>query len=159
MATRAARRLLSALVALFVVAASAPARAEGPCGEDGGVGVTLSATAGVVAGATTTLVSTGILVAADGTRDFAFGTGAAVGIGVTSGLSLIYAVVDASTGCAMVRDQGVIAWTVPLTTAVLGTLLPIAVWGASDEIEPEAPVATEAALVIAPWGASFRAHF
>ncbi len=136
-------RIRQLWVALVVLASARPAQAAG-CSEYGGAGVWLSAGLGVAAGAATSLTSAGIIAAADDGSDFSFAVGAGVGLGVTGGLSLIYAIVDATSDCAMADEQGGLAWSVPVTTAVLGTLLPIAVWGAaSHAATPFQPPAVE----------------
>jgi hypothetical protein len=126
-----------AAVALLLAAllAAPEARAQsGGCGEDGPWGVGLSAGLGVAAGATGALVSSGIISAVDDTRDYSFAVGAFAGIGVTAGLSLVYALYDGSTGCEMsLGSPGYVVWSIPIVMVVLGAALPIAVWGASDE--------------------------
>ena len=126
------RQTVAVGIAALVLGVATDAVASGPCGDSGGVGVALSGALGVGVGAATALTSAGIISAAD---DFEFGVGAGIGIGVTAGLSLVYVLVDGSTGCSMVHEQGgVVAWSVPIVAAVLGSLLPIAVWGAADEL-------------------------
>ena len=123
--------LLAAGAALSITAAARTSDAE--CADGGAGRVALTSGLGVGAGATGALGVSGILAAADDSRDFHFGIGAAVGIGVTAGLTGIYAVVDASTDCAMVTESDGVVWSIPIVMAVVGSLLPVAVWGASDE--------------------------
>jgi hypothetical protein len=125
----------------FVMLCSPAREAAADCGDDASVAVGLTTGAAVLSGAAASLIASGILVAADDTRDFAFGTGAGVGIGVTAGLALVYALVDGSSGCTMVDERSAIVWSVPITTTILGALLPIAMWGAADSVEAE-PTAT-----------------
>lgn len=119
-------------LALLLLASARPAHAAG-CVEYGGAGVWLSAGLGVAAGATTSLTSAGIIAAADDRSDFSFAVGAGVGLGVTGGLSLIYAIIDSTNDCAMADEQGGLAWSVPITTGVVGALLPLAIWGAASQ--------------------------
>ena len=67
-----------------------------------------------------------------------FGIGAGVGIGVSVGLAALYWVVDASTGCTQAQDG--IAWAVPITTALIGTALPIAICFIASSISTPGPV-------------------
>jgi len=106
-----------------------PAAAQ--CPEDGATMVTLSALAGVGAGAATSLASSGIIASADPNSDYRFLTGFLVGTAVTGGLSALYGIIDGTTGCAVVREQEGFAWSIPLTMGIVGSLLPIAVWGAA----------------------------
>jgi hypothetical protein len=133
------RRTGGVAAALSLVASLAGARsARADCGEDGPWGVGLSAGLGVAAGATGGLVSAGVISAVDDTRDFDFVVGAFAAIGVTSGLSLIYALYDGSTGCEMsLSSPGYVVWSIPVVMVVVGAALPIAIWGAADEIGAE----------------------
>jgi hypothetical protein len=126
------------------------ARADADCGDGGAGRVALTSGLAIGMGAAAALVTSGVLVAADDTREFKFGVGAGVGIGVTAGITAIYAVVDASSQCAMVTEADGIVWTIPIVAALLGALLPVAVWGAADKVgEPEDT--TTAALRGATW--------
>jgi hypothetical protein len=143
MAARA--HLLALLVGVVVCAGSSDARAQGCADDDKWVWA--SGGMGVGAGAAGALAVAGALSLADDTRDFEFGVGAGVGIGVTAGLSALYTVVDLSTNCGMARESDGIVWSVPIAMLIVGSLLPLAVWGASDEVgEPaeEPPPATMA---------------
>lgn len=108
--------------------------------EEGAGRVAVSATVGVGAGAGAATLVSGILAASDDTRDFNFWIGAGVGAGVTAGLALLYALVDGSTGCTMVEAG--LAWSVPITTLIVGAALPLAIWGAVDEIAPTTETAS-----------------
>ena len=118
-----------------LVSVARPAAAE--CGESAKV-VWLTGGVALAAGATGALVASGVIVAADDTRDYSFGVGAGVGIGVTAGLSALYVGIDLGTDCPMARDSAVMVWSVPVVTLVVGTLLPIAIWGAADDVEAPA---------------------
>ncbi len=123
---------------------NAPVEPPG-CGSDGPWKVALTAGLGVAVGAGASLGSAGIASATDDTRDFDFGIGALVGIGVTTGLSAIYGIYDGSTNCEMARNSSTgVVWSVPIVMFVLGAALPVAVWGASDEIG--APAADDAMM-------------
>jgi hypothetical protein len=139
---------------LLVVAGSAQAQAT--CGDDGPGRVALSAGLGVGSGATGALISSGILSAADDTRDYQFYVGALVGIGVTTGLSAIYAIYDGSTGCDMANSSALgVVWSVPIVMLVLGAALPIAVWGAADEIATPVDTSMTGSMGPAGWGIRF----
>ncbi|HHH30288.1 MAG TPA: hypothetical protein ENK57_18370 [Polyangiaceae bacterium] len=118
------------------------------CPEDGALMVGLSAVAGLGAGASTSLASSGIIAAADPDSEYDFLTGFLVGTAVTGGLSALYGVIDGSTGCPVVREQGGFAWSIPLTMGIVGSLLPLAIWGASDREED--PLAERANQLTAP---------
>jgi hypothetical protein len=142
---RAMRSAFAAIgLGASVLAAAAPADAD--CGDSARV-VWLTGGIALAAGATGALVASGVIVAADDSRDYDFGVGAGVGIGVTAGLSVLYVGIDLGTDCAMARDSAVIVWSVPIVTLVVGSLLPIAIWGAADDVEapPEEPPPTGAA--------------
>ncbi len=118
----------------------------------------LSATLGVVAGAAGALTSSGIASAADDTRDYDFAIGALAGIGVTSGLSAIYAIYDGSTGCEMANAGSFgVVWSVPIVMLILGAALPVAIWGASDEVgaAPEDMMMTGGSGQALSWGVRF----
>ena len=133
-----ARLLAVALTSLAVATTSRPALAQ--CPEDGGLMVGLSAGSGVGAGALTSLASSGIIASADPGSSYHFVTGFLVGTAVTGGLSALYGIIDGTTGCAVVREQGGFAWSIPLTMGIVGSLLPLAIWGAADrEEDPAAP--------------------
>ena len=133
---------------------SASAHAQVSCGDDGPGRVALTTGLGVAAGATGALTSAGIISLADDTREFEFYVGALVGIGVTTGLSAIYAIYDGSTGCAMANDSALgVVWSVPIVMVIVGGLLPIAVWGASDEVGAAPP--PEEMMSPMGWGFSF----
>jgi len=141
-------KLVAVCIGLALSGAASDAAAEGSCGDDGPLSVVLTGGLGVAAGAVGALVSSGIIATADDTRDFDFGVGAAVGIGVTAGLSALYAIVDGTTGCSMVNSSpGGLVWSVPITTVVVGSLLPIAIWGAADKNAE--PAQEQAALTAA----------
>jgi len=129
--------VLSIGAALVLTLIAAPARAT--CHEDG---TTVAVGAGVAAttGAAAAFAVAGSLAAADDTREFKFGVGAGVGAGAGAGLAALYALVDASTGCTMA--EGGIVWSVPITTFVVGALLPVAIWGASSETGPSGATPT-----------------
>jgi hypothetical protein len=140
--------LCATAVAAALTTASGSAGAD--CGDSTTV-VWLTGGIALLAGATGALVATGVIVAADDTKDFSFGLGAGVGVGVTAGLSALYVGVDLASGCPMAREEATIVWSVPIVTGLLGTVLPIAVWGASDDVEPaeeEPPPAAPAGVVI-----------
>jgi hypothetical protein len=137
-------------LALCSLLALGARRANAECADGGAGRVALTSGLAVGAGAASALVTAGVLAAADDSRDFKFGVGAGVGIGVAAGITAIYAVVDASTDCAMVTEADGIVWSIPIVTAVLGALLPLAVWGAADEVgaadEPTANPALHSAF-------------
>ena len=116
-----------------MLAAPSTARANG-CADPNGVRVALTAGLGATFGAAGALGVSGILAAASESRDYSFAVGALTGIGVSSGLSLIYALVDGVSGCPMVREADGVAWSIPIVMGVVGSLLPLAVWGASDDV-------------------------
>ena len=120
------RSLAAIAIATCTITTTPTARAE--CAGN----LALSAGAGVVAGATASLISAGIISETDSSSGFEFGVGAGVGIGVTAGLSLIYVIVDGSSDCRMTDEQGGFAWTVPVVTGIVGALLPIGVWAAEN---------------------------
>lgn len=158
----ASRAALVPGVAAFMLTVAAPAQAQPvTCGDDGPWRVGLSAGLGVAAGATGALTSSGIVSAADDTRDYEFYVGALVGIGVTTGLSAIYAIYDGSTGCQMANEGALgVVWSVPIVMIILGAALPIAVWGAAEEIGAPAPpdmemMATEGAPRGLLWSMEF----
>jgi len=97
------------------------------------VGSLVSGAIGAGTGVGASLLSSGIIVSVDDSRDYHFATGALVGSGVTVGLAALFAIVDGSSGCTMTRDG--IAWSVPIVTLVLGGALPVAIWGAAEEHE------------------------
>jgi hypothetical protein len=119
------------------------------CNDGGSERVWASGGLGLASGAAASFGSSGIISAADDTRDYSFLTGALVGLAVTGGLSALYTLVDGSTGCDMAADG--IAWSVPITTLVVGAALPLAIWGASDELGAPTGDATAALRI----GASF----
>lgn len=134
------RAACAALLLTITTLIATPANAQVECGEDGPWRVALSGGLGVGAGALGALTSSGIVSAADDTRDYEFYVGALVGLGVTTGLSTIYAIYDGSTGCEMANSGTLgVVWSVPIVMIILGAALPIAVWGASDEIGAEPP--------------------
>lgn len=108
--------------------------------DEGAGRVAVSAAVGVGVGAGAATLTSGIIAAADDTRDYNFWFGAGIGAGVTAGLALVYALVDGSTGCTMV--DGGLAWSVPITTLIVGAALPVAIWGASDEVAPTTTAAS-----------------
>ncbi|RLB54598.1 MAG: hypothetical protein DRI90_20100 [Deltaproteobacteria bacterium] len=122
-------------VALALSSGLSDAGAEGACGESGGLTVGLTAGLGVVAGAAGALISSGVIASVDDTRDYSFGLGAGAGMGVTAGLSAIYFIFDLATGCGMANDVDGVAWSVPVTTILVGAALPAAIWGGSDEFD------------------------
>lgn len=126
------------------------------CADPRGVRVALTAGLGAGVGAAGALGVSGILAAADDSRDYSFAVGALAGIGVTTGLSAIYALVDGASGCAMVQDG--VAWSIPITMGVVGSLLPLAVWGASPDAG-EAEASADQALRAAPAIASVTIAF
>lgn len=157
-----ARATLVIGAAAFMSTVAAPAEAQPvTCGDDGPSRVALSTGLGVAAGATGALTSSGIVSAVDDTRDYEFYVGALVGIGVTTGLSAIYAIYDGSTGCQMANDSALgVVWSVPIVMIILGAALPIAVWGAADEIGAPAPADMEMmAAEGAPHGLSWGLEF
>ena len=135
---RSSHWLVAGGVALTLISGLADAGAEGPCGDFGGMAVGVTAGLGVVVGAAGALISSGVIASVDDTRDYSFGVGAGAGIGVTAGLSAIYFVFDLATGCGMVNDADGVALSVPITTILLGTALPVAIWGGSDDLEATA---------------------
>jgi hypothetical protein len=144
----------AALTLAAALAVARPASAQPECGEDGPWRVALSTGLGVGAGALGALTSSGIVSAADDTRDYEFYVGALVGIGVTTGLSTIYAIYDGTTGCEMANSGALgVVWSVPIVMIILGAALPIAVWGASEEISTEPP--PEDMMNGMSWGFSF----
>jgi hypothetical protein len=138
-----APRLAAIALAAISLAATRTASAQAgqlECGEDGPWRVALTSGLGVGTGAAAALTSAGIISAADDTRDYEFYVGALVGIGVTAGLTAVYAIYDGSTGCEMANTSSLgVVWSVPIVMFVLGAALPIAVWGASDEIGATPP--------------------
>ncbi|MBW2455447.1 MAG: hypothetical protein JRI68_13085 [Deltaproteobacteria bacterium] len=132
---RPSHGLVAGGVALALLSSASAVAAQGGCGESGGWTVGLTAGLGAVVGAAGALISSGVIAAADDTRDYSFGIGAGAGIGVTAGLSAVYLAFDLGTGCGMANDTDGVAWSVPITTILVGTALPVAVWGGSDEIE------------------------
>ena len=120
---------------LVLLATASSAHGQSGCAEDGAYRVGLTAGLGAGFGAAGALGVSAIATAADPNDDYSFAVGALAGIGVTSGLALIYAFADGASGCPMVRDAGGIAWSVPLVLGVVGSLLPLAVWGASTKDE------------------------
>jgi len=156
------RRLLPPIsTVLALTATTQRCRAQG-CGDDGGNQVLLTAGLGLGAGASGALGTSAILAAADSSSDFKFGVGAGVGVGVTAALSAVYLAVDGSTGCRMVQRSGSIAWSVPISMLVIGTLLPLAIWGATRSAEPSANATPQssaaAAAGVAP-AAGLTLHF
>lgn len=121
----------ASIVLATVTVAPRPARAQ--CPEDGALMVGLSAVSGLGAGAATSLASSGIIASADPDSEYDFLTGFLVGTAVTGGLSALYGIIDGSTSCPVVREQGGFAWSIPLTMGIVGSLLPLAIWGASDQ--------------------------
>jgi hypothetical protein len=135
---------LATCVALAFTGVSAQSAAAGKCDESG-TAVAVTSALGVGVGAAAALISSGVIVASDDTRDYDFGLGAGVGIGVTAGLTGLYTLVDASTGCMMAYDSGgYVVWSVPIVTFIIGALLPIAIWGAADDGEGEAGTGQQA---------------
>jgi len=132
---RPSQVLVAGGVALVLTSVAPSATAQGGCGESGGWMVGLSAGLGLVVGAAGALISSGVVATADDTRDYAFGVGAGAGIGVTAGLSAIYLAFDLGTGCGMANETEGVAWSVPITTLLVGSALPVAIWGGSDEID------------------------
>jgi hypothetical protein len=118
----------AALVTLLVVGVDAKAQ----CVDDEALMVGLSAASGLGAGTASGLLSSGILASADPDSSYSFTTGLLVSAAVTGGLSALYGVIDGFAGCGLARDQGGFAWSVPVTMAVVGGLLPLALWGAAD---------------------------
>ena len=96
--------------------------------------VAWSAAIGAGSGAAAAVGTSAIVSVADSTRDYDFGTGALAGAGVAVGLAGLYAIVDATSGCRMAESG--FGWSIPITTVVVGSAIPIALWGASDKVEP-----------------------
>lgn len=151
LAVRWSRSLGVAVVAAGVFSTTSAGAQE--CAEGDEWNVALGASLGAGIGAGASLGVAGALTADEG-RDFSFAAGALAGIGVTVGLSTIYGLYDGFTGCRMAG--GGIAWSVPITMLVLGSLLPVAVWGASGEASTEAPVVAAPAMEPASVGWSIR---
>ncbi len=124
------RRIGAAIVALFLLLLAPAARGQ-PLDDNCWVGSLTSGAVGAGTGIGASLLSSGIIVGVDDTRDYHFATGALVGAGVTVGLAALFAIVDGSTGCPMTRDG--FAWSVPIVTLIVGGALPVAIWGAADE--------------------------
>ncbi|MEZ4438133.1 MAG: hypothetical protein R3B72_03550 [Polyangiaceae bacterium] len=142
------RRVSVALVLLLAV----PSEAAAQCTDDGPLLVGLSAGAGAAAGALTALGSGAIVTRADPHTELSLLTAFGVGAAVTGGLSVLYGAVDGFTGCGLVNEHGGFAWSIPVTMAVVGTLLPIALWGAADREQP----GTSSAALRGPSGAPLR---
>jgi hypothetical protein len=141
---RSSHWLIAGGVALLLISPSSEAAAQGSCGESGGWTVALTAGLGVLAGAAGALTSSGVIASVDESRDYSFGIGAAAGIGVTAGLSAIYLIFDLGTGCGMANEADGVAWSVPITTILVGAALPVAIWGGSEKLD--ATASDEAAL-------------
>ncbi len=153
-----ARATVALGAALAALGLAKTADAQATCGDDGPWRVALSGGLGVGTGAAAALASSGVVSAADDTRDYAFYVGALVGIGVTTGLSTLYAIYDGSTGCQMANESALgVVWSVPIVMFVLGAVLPIAVWGASDELGAPAPPPEE--MSPASWGFGWGGRF
>lgn len=133
---------VTASIVLVTITLAAPRESFAQCPEDGALMVGLSAVSGLGAGAATSLASSGIIASADPDSEYEFLTGFLVGTAVTGGLSALYGIIDGSTGCPVVREQGGFAWSIPLTMGIVGSLLPLAIWGASDQEED--PLAEQA---------------
>ncbi len=146
---RPSQGLVAGAIALAVLGSASSATAQGGCGESGGLTVGLTAGLGAVVGAAGALISSGVIAAADDTRDYSFEIGAGAGIGVTAGLSAVYLAFDLGTGCGMASETEGVAWSVPITTILVGAALPVAIWGGSDEIEENG---SEQAALSAPGG-------
>ena len=130
------QRLWATCAALTIASVSGNSAAAGKCDESGSA-VAITSGLGVGVGAAAALISSGVITASDDTRDYSFGIGAGAAIGVTAGLTGLYALVDGTTGCMMAYDSGgYVVWSVPITMFILGALLPIAIWGGADENEP-----------------------
>lgn len=140
--------LVTASIVLAATTVASPRSASAQCPEDGALMVGLSAVSGLGAGASTSLASSGIIASADPDSEYDFLTGFLIGTAVTGGLSALYGIIDGSTGCPVVREQGGFAWSIPLTMGIVGSLLPLAIWGASDQEED--PLAEEAAKLLGP---------
>jgi hypothetical protein len=139
----AKRRLLAglALGAAMVWSPTSAAAAEAlPCPTTAWLSGAIGAGAGVLG----SFGSAGILAAADNSRDFDWLRSAAIASGVTAGLGLLFAASDHYTGCSM--SQGRIALSVPIVLGIVGTGLPLAIWGASDKLG-ESPASSSQALV------------
>ena len=141
-------RLVTVSIVLAAVVTSTPGTASAQCPEDGVLMVSLSGVAGLGAGSAMSLASSGIIASADPDSEYEFVTGFLVGTAVTGGLSALYAIIDGSTGCSVVREQGGFAWSIPLTMGIVGSLLPLAIWGASDQEED--PLAEQANQLVGP---------
>lgn len=138
-------RTLAGMACAALATVSQDASAD--CADPGAARVAITSALGVGAGAAGALAAAGIIAGVDDTRDFKFGIGAGVGIGVTAGITAIYTLVDVASDCAMVTESDGVVWTIPIITAIVGTLLPIAVWGAADPVEDStetAPAALDA---------------
>lgn len=142
--------IVGAVLAATVIAAPASAQ-ECREGDDWNTGLSAALGAGIGSGAA--LGVAGALTV-DDRRDFSFAAGALAGVGVTVGLSTIYGLYDGFTGCRMA--EGGIAWSVPITMLVLGSLLPVAVWGASGETGTEPPVVAAPEMPPAGFGWAWR---
>ncbi len=151
--------LVASGMALALLTTTVPASAEGPCGDFGALSVWLTGGVGALAGVGASFGSSGIISAADDTRDYSFAAGALISSGITLGLSALYVTVDLITGCALVNESGSgFVWGVPITTFVIGAALPIAIWGASDEIAEEGEVAAALRQDLA-WAPTFQLTF
>ena len=129
------RHLLTIGIGVSVFHAAAPARAQSYCDDSKG---NLALTAGVAAGAgaTASVGSSALAATLATSRNYNFARGTLLSVGITAGLAGLYAIVDGSSGCRMA--EGGIAWSVPITTFVVGAAIPWALWGASDKSEPTA---------------------
>ncbi len=153
---RSGRFAFGAAIASLWLLTPSNAHAQVSCGDDGAGRVALSAGLGVASGATGALISSGIVASVDDTRDYEFYVGTLVGIGVTTGLSAVYAIYDGSTGCDMANNSSLgVVWSVPIVMLVLGSLLPIAVWGASDEFGAPTEMPDAMSDPAGGWGFSF----
>jgi hypothetical protein len=159
-ALRWRHRGLTVGACLALLSSASTARSDGGCADEGALRVGLTAGLGAGFGAAGALGVSGILAAADPDSDYSFAVGALAGIGVTSGLAVIYAIVDGATDCAMVRESDGIAWSVPIVLGLVGSLLPLAVWGASGQEEAAAGDTSQGMRAAAPapqlsWTISF----
>jgi len=129
------RHLLAAAIGVSAVQVAPPARAQNYCDDSkGNVALTAGVAAG--AGAAASLGSSALAATLATSRNYNFTRGTLVSVGITAGLAGIYAIVDGSSGCRMA--EGGIAWSVPITTFVVGAAIPWALWGASDKSDPTA---------------------
>lgn len=118
-----------------------PAAAEANCGDFGGLGVALVTAASAGSAISGGIIAPAVIALSDDTRDYPYGRNALFSVGAGGLLTLLYAIVDLSTGCAIANELDAASLiAVPGATLGVSVLTAVLLWAYAEERE-ELPIA------------------